>query len=255
MTTDNWIAANWPAPEHIMAGTTTRKGGFSEKPYDSFNLALHVGGDTDKVKRNREKLSRQLNLPARPVWLNQVHGCGVIDGERAVNTSADACFTDMSNIVCAVMTADCILLLMCNRSGTKVAAIHVGWRGLCRGIIANSVGKFNESHEVLLAWFGPRICAHHYQVQDDMRNTCLQSLSTAAESAFSPAGQGKWYADIEKLAKIELERLGILGIFTCDRCTYSEADVFYSYRRDGETGRMASLIWMTDKETGERRQK
>jgi len=246
MTTDNWIAANWPAPERITAGTTTRIGGFSEKPYDSFNLALHVGDDKDKVKQNREKLSRQLNLPAVPVWLNQVHGSRVIDGEHRDNTRADACFTPMSNIICAVMTADCIPLLMCNRSGTKVAAIHVGWRGLCRGIIANSVRIFDESHERLLAWFGPRICAHHYPVQDDMRNTCLQSLSMAAESAFSPAGKGKWFADIEELARTELKRLGVSAIFTSDRCTYCDADEFYSYRRDGETGRMASLIWITD---------
>ena len=244
MTIDNWVAANWPAPECITAGTTTRTGGMSKKPFDSFNLALHVGDDTDNVKYNREKLSRLLSLPAVPVWLDQEHGSRVIDGRHGDNTRADACFTCMSNIICAVMTADCIPLLMCNRSGTKVAAIHVGWRGLCRGIIANSVDKFNEDHERLLAWFGPRICARHYPVQDDMRTICLQSLSTAVESAFSPAGKGQWFADMEALATIELKRLGVSAIFTSDQCTYCEADEFYSYRRDGKTGRMASLIWI-----------
>jgi hypothetical protein len=246
MAADNWIAADWPAPAWISAGTTTRNGGFSDKPYDSFNLALHVGDDAIKVKRNREKLYQRLNLPADPVWLNQVHGCKVADGEQVTDAGTDGCFTRTADIVCAVMTADCIPLLMCNESGTRVAAIHVGWRGLCRGIIANSVVKFNETRERLLAWLGPSICAHHYPVQDDMRNICLQSLSTAAVSAFSPAGNGRWFADIEKLAKTELERLGVSAIYVSGRCTYSEADEFYSYRRDGKTGRMASLIWISD---------
>ena len=205
-----------------------------------------MGDDVITVKRNREKLYRNLHLPADPVWLNQVHGCRVVAGEQVTDTGADGSFTHTPDVVCAIMTADCIPLLMCNEPGTRVAAIHVGWRGLCRGIIANSVIKFRENNDRLLAWLGPSICAHHYPVQDDMRNICLQSLGTATVSAFSPAGNGRWFADIEKLVKMELERLGVSAVFSSCRCTHSEADKFYSYRRDGKTGRMASLIWISD---------
>ena len=245
---NNWLPANWPAPARVRAGTTTRIGGVSNAPYDSFNLALHVGDDLDKVRRNREQLVKLLDLPADPVWLKQQHGGNVINGDQQSGAGADACITGMANIVCAVITADCIPLLMCNRSGTQVAAIHAGWRGLCAGIIANSIAEFNESHERLLAWIGPHICARHYPVQAAMRNACLQSLSTASASAFSHAGNEQWFADLEKLARIELEQLGVTAIFTSGRCSYSEADTFYSYRRNNETGRMASLIWITSED-------
>lgn len=244
MTSDNWIAACWPAPDRVRAGTTTRNGGFSGKPYESFNLALHVGDDTHRVKANRDKLIRDLDLPSDPLWLTQVHGDSVIDASRGTGTAADACFTTATSIVCAVLTADCIPLLICNRSGTSVAAIHAGWRGLCRGIIANSIGKFSDNPDQLLAWLGPCISAAHYQVREDMRNTCIQTMGAEAASAFAPSGNGRWFADINTLAATELKRLGLTAIYNSNRCTYAEADVFYSYRRDGDTGRMASLIWM-----------
>lgn len=244
--TSSWIPANWPAPNRIRAGTTSRRGGVSGKPFDSFNLALHVGDDSDSVRHNREQLIRLLNLPSEPAWLKQVHSGVVTTGNGGMNTGADARVTDKINIVCGVMTADCIPLLMCNRSGTKIAAIHAGWRGICRGIIPNTVDRLGEQGDGLLAWIGPHICPEHYPVRDDMRNECLRSISITAESAFTDVGNGYWHADIEKLAKIELERLGVMKIYNYEGCTFCEPETFYSYRRDGDTGRMASLIWITD---------
>ena len=248
MATDNWIAANWPAPERIRAGTTTREGGVSTEPYDSFNLAAHVGDDLGHVDSNRSMLMRQLTLPTTPLWLKQEHGNSVIHapGAATAGTCADACYTSVTGVVCVVLTADCIPLLMCNRAGTLVAALHAGWRGICRGIIGNCVAQLNEHPDQLLAWVGPCICAAHYPVREDMRNACLQALGTAAGIAFTPAPQGGWFADIEKLAIMELKRLGMSAIYSSSHCTYAESDRFYSYRRDGRTGRMASLIWIAD---------
>lgn len=242
--TINWIPADWHAPSRVHAGTTTRRGGLSTSPYDSFNIALHVGDDHESVQRNREQLVNRLNLPSEPVWLKQVHGSAVTTGDNGTNTGADACITDKINVVCGVMTADCIPLLMCNDTGTKIAAIHVGWRGLCRGIVTNTVGQFDEHDVELMAWIGPHVCAQHYPVRDDMRTECIRSLGKTAESAFTDAGDGGWHADIEKLARIELERLGVVKIYTYKGCTYAEDETFYSYRRDHTTGRMASLIWI-----------
>lgn len=244
--TSNWIPADWPAPTRVRAGTTNRRGGFSNKPFDSFNLSLHVGDDSGSVQYNREQLIHRLNLPSEPVWLKQVHGGAVITGDNGINTDADAIITDKINVICGVMTADCIPLLMCNDIGTKVAAIHAGWRGLCRGIISNTIERFGEQGHELMAWIGPHICPKHYPVRDDMRNECLRFISGTAETAFTDAGNGYWHADIEKLARVELGRLGVTNIYNYDGCTFCEEESFYSYRRDGNTGRMASLIWISD---------
>ena len=170
-----------------------------------------------------------------------------------MNTCADASITDKVNVVCSVMTADCIPLLMCSKEGTRVAAIHAGWRGLCRGIVTNTVGLFGEPGGELLAWIGPHICPEHYPVREDMRNECLRSISRTADTAFTDAGNGYWHADIEKLARIELDRLGVTEVYSYNGCTCCEPETFYSYRRDGNTGRMASLIWISDEGRGVRK--
>ena len=239
-----WIAANWPALDHIHAGTTTRIGGASGIPYDSFNLADHVGDNQKNVSHNRKLLRNQLNLPAEPYWLQQVHGNRVIAAKIANSAEpADGIVTDQTNIVCTVLTADCLPLLLRNVHGTQIAAIHVGWRGFSKNIITNAIETFAENRENIIAWLGPCIGASHYEIDDEVRNACL-NICGAAEHAFNPGRDGHWFADLHRLAKYQLAHLGIENIYGGGYCTYGDANLFFSYRRDGITGRMASLIWM-----------
>jgi len=239
-----WIPADWPAPDHVHAGTTTRSGGASRAPYNALNLAEHVGDDQDRVDANRQHLRRFLDLPADPHWLRQVHGNDVINAcEAGRNTTADGSYTDTAGIVCAVLIADCLPLLLSDNRGTEIAAVHVGWRGFSKDIIGRVVAMFRAPPRALLAWLGPCIGANHYQVGDDVRLACLKQ-STRFESAFTAApGGGRWRADLEGLARRRLEDLGLGNISGGGHCTFAEKSLFYSYRRDGTTGRMASLIW------------
>lgn len=241
-----FIHANWPAPSHIKACVTTRSGGMSRAPYDSFNLAQHVGDDPQAVMHNRNILKQSLGLPAEPVWLEQVHGVAVVEAASPGDRRADAAFTDMKNIVCTVMTADCLPVLMCNVAGTKVAAAHAGWRGLHAGVIEATLRKFNEPAENLLAWLGPAIGPEAFEVGDEVRQAFVNDLPESAE-AFHPAKPGHWLADMYLLARLRLARVGVLAVYGGGLCTMSDSQRFYSYRRDGKTGRMASLIWMEEK--------
>lgn len=241
---DNWLPADWPAPAHVHAGTTTRKGGFSRNAYASFNLSERVGDDEHVVLRNRSLLRHELDLPAEPCWLQQVHGASVINiGAGNTPRPADGSYCDRAGQVCAILTADCLPLLLCNRSGTEIAAVHIGWRGLCANIVAHAVEKFTSHTKELLVWLGPAICARHYETGDEVRSACIELIENAA-SAFEPTRPGHWLTSLQQLAGLQLQQLGVENIYGGNHCTFSHPDCFYSYRRDGITGRCASLIWM-----------
>ena len=238
------IHPRWPAPAHVHAVSTTRKGGVSQKPYHSFNLATHVGDEDDAVKVNRQQLAGQLNLPAEPCWLEQVHGRVVIDAAVAVGSpSADASYSRQPEVVCAVMTADCLPVLFCDCRGEVVAAAHAGWRGLETGVLEATVAAMGVQADSILAWLGPAIGPAAFEVGSEVR-TAFVDRQTAAEAAFSLLDNGRWLADIYQLARLRLASVGVERLYGGGFCTFSDSNRFYSFRRESTTGRMASLIWM-----------
>ena len=240
---NNWITPTWQAPTNIYAAMTLRSGGFSVDEYDSFNLALHVGDDTDTVLKNRALLKQSLNLPSEPVWLTQTHSNKVVNAaETEPLTEADASYTDQAGIVCAVMTADCLSVLMCSNDGLEIAAIHAGWKGLQVGIISSTLEKFKNKD--VCVWLGAAISANCFEVGFDVYHAFVDK-NPAFTSAFRAKNSEKFLADIYHLAKIELAEQGVLNVSGGEYCTYSEVERFYSYRRTAKTGRMATLIWRT----------
>jgi polyphenol oxidase len=241
-----FIIPDWPAPANVRATVTTRSGGVSHAPYDSFNLATHVGDDPTAVRENRSRLRTALTLPAEPVWLKQVHGVAVVDAAQGgVEPEADGAFAAQPGTVCAVLTADCLPVLLCNRAGTKVAALHAGWRGLAGGVIEAGVEALSVPGSELLAWLGPAIGPEVFEVGPEVRAAFVQDDAQAAQ-AFRAAREGKYLADIYLLARLRLQRLGVTAVYGGGLCTVTDSARFYSYRRDGATGRMASLIWLAD---------
>lgn len=239
-----WLVPEWPAPPWVRACSTTRLGGVSEGMYASLNLAEHVGDDPSHVVQNRRRLIQALHLPAMPLWLQQVHGMVVVNAAAAKpGYEADASYVNRQGIVCAVLTADCLPLLLCDDGGTRVAAVHAGWRGLLNGIIENTVCALRRPGSQLLAWLGPAIGPKAFEVGDEVRAAFIAE-DPAAAVAFSPSPAGRWLADIYCLARQRLARVHVAMIYGEHWCTVSDATRFYSYRRDGVTGRMASLIWL-----------
>jgi YfiH family protein len=240
------ITPDWPAPATVRAAVTTRIGGVSHAPYDTFNLATHVGDDPAAVRENRKRLHASLVLPAEPVWLKQVHGVAVVDAAQGgAEPEADGAFAAQPGAVCAVLTADCLPVLLCNRAGTKVAALHAGWRGLAGGVIEAGVEALSVPGGELLAWLGPAIGPEAFEVGPEVRTAFIQHDAQAAQ-AFCVARAGKYLADICLLARLRLQRLGVTAVYGGGFCTVAERARFFSYRRDGATGRMASLIWLAD---------
>lgn len=236
------LRAEWPAPSHVRALTTLRGGGASLGPYAGFNLALHVGDEPARVSANRELLKTELGLPSEPYWLTQVHGAAAVEaGQWPALPEADACYSRQAGKVCVVMTADCLPILICDRDGACVCAIHAGWRGLLAGVVAAAVGRLPKTE--LLVWFGPAIGPRRFAVGSEVRAAFIDKSASLA-AAFKPSAAGRWLADIYRLAAIELRALGIDRLFGGEWCTVSDSERFYSYRRDGVTGRMASLIWL-----------
>jgi len=241
---NDWIVPDWPAPARVRALISTRNGGVSAAPFDTLNLATHVGDDPAAVARNRERLRRRARLPAEPHWLEQVHGCAVADLDgSAAPRCADASVTSTPGEVCAVLTADCLPVLLCNREGTRVAAAHAGWRGLAGGVIEATVDAVGAEGRSVLAWLGPAIGPAAFEVGDEVRAAFVAHDPDAA-TAFVPNGHGRWLADIYRLARRRLDARGVGFVGGGGYCTITEADRFFSYRRDGHTGRMASLIWI-----------
>ena len=242
MNTHDWIIPDWPAPSWIKAVSTTRVGGVSTGAYASLNLAEHVADDPLAVIENRRRLREHLALPTEPVWLHQVHGCGIIDADAAVPVAeADGAVSRTPGHVCAVMTADCLPVLLCDRAGTRVAAAHAGWRGLANGVIEAAVAALGVPGNSVLAWLGPAIGPQAFEVGAEVR-AAFVAHNPAAADAFTAHGE-RWHADLYRLAHQRLSALGITEIYGGGLCTYTDATRFYSYRRDGVTGRMATLIW------------
>ena len=240
------VLPTWPAPPNVKALTTARRGGVSAVPYDSLNLAEHVGDDAQAVRANRACLRKHLQLPSEPRWLRQVHGTGVIELAgigAADDLTADGSFTRCAGVVCTVLTADCLPILLCDRRGTMVGALHAGWRGLAAGIIEAGVERMDVPGASLLAWLGPAIGPAAFEVGDDVRAAFVRADADAAR-AFVLNARGRWLADLYQLARRRLERLDVTAVFGGEHCTATQADLFYSYRRDGATGRMASIIWL-----------
>lgn len=235
------LRPDWPAPPAVRALTTTRVGGVSRPPWDGFNLAAHVGDRPAHVARNRSLLRSRFGLPGDPAWLSQVHGTDVLEAGRG--GEADAVWTDVPGRVCAVLTADCLPVLFCADAGTCVAAAHAGWRGLAAGVLEATVAALPAEPAGLLAWLGPAIGPDAFEVGDEVRSAFV-GRDAGAAAAFRPAGAGRWLADLYALARLRLAAAGVTRVSGGGWCTFDDRDRFYSYRRDGITGRMASLVWL-----------
>lgn len=242
-----WLVPDWPAPANVHALMTTRAGGVSLPPYDSFNTASHVGDDPAAVAENR-RLLRQW-LPADPLWLNQVHGCNVVSECGDGIPDADASVAFAANTVRAILTADCLPVLFCDASGSAVAAAHAGWRGLAGGVLEVTVDAMRVPPESIMAWLGAAIGPEAFEVGDEVREIFVAQHPLTA-IAFRPALPGtldgaprKWLADLYALARIRLSACGVTQVYGGGFCTFSDSERFYSYRRKPQTGRMASLIW------------
>jgi len=238
------IVPQWPIPQGVAACSSTRIGGVSLSPYDSLNLGAHCGDNPEQVEENRKRLFAAGNLPSKPVWLEQVHGKDVLklSGGPYLSKRADASYSNTPGTVCAVMTADCLPVLFCNRAGTEVAAAHAGWRGLCEGVLEETVACFGDKPENIIAWLGPAIGPDAFEVGAEVREAFM-AKDPHADSAFVPRGE-KYLADIYQLARQRLANVGVENVYGGDHCTFSESETFFSYRRDNTTGRMASFIWL-----------
>jgi len=246
---DDWIQPEWPAVPRVRAVCTTRHGGISTGPYSSMNPADHVGDDPEAVRSNRRRLREVLQLPAAPCWLQQVHGTTVIDaaaaGARDATPVADAAWCSQPGVVCAVLTADCLPVLLCDTAGRHVAALHAGWRGLAAGVIEQTIEAMQQPGKRLLAWFGPAIGPGAYTVGDEVREIFLEH-DRQAEAAFQPGPGGSWMADLYRLARQRLADRDVTAVYGGRECSYTDAERFFSYRREAVTGRMATLIWLQD---------
>lgn len=262
---EGWIVPDWPAPARVRSLISSRSGGVSAAPYASFNVSDHVGDDPLAVIENRRRLAR--HLPAPPLWLKQVHGATVVDAAKTDRESvpvADAAVARQAGVVCAVMTADCLPVLLCDRSARVVAAVHAGWRGLQAGVLERTVSAVGVPGQQLLAYLGPAIGPQAFEVGEEVRRVFVAAHAVAAE-AFTPlsasdglggvsdrsvhpreAHQAKWLADIYLLARQAFGRVGVAALYGGGYCTVRDESRFFSYRRDGVTGRMASMIWLSD---------
>lgn len=262
----DFIVPDWPAPANVRALSTSRglpaadvvsagqplsavervAFGYSAAPYQALNLGNHVGDDPAAVSANRQLLADCADLPAAPLYLTQVHGIVVADCQQAyaADVVADAAVCRGVGPAALVMTADCLPVLFCDEDGTQVAAAHAGWRGLCDGVLEATLAHFASPAKVL-AWLGPAIGPQHFEVGAEVR-AAFVAKQAAAESCFVPTPTaGKYLADIYQLARLRLQAAGVQAIYGGNTCTYANPQQFFSYRRDGQTGRQASLIWLT----------
>lgn len=256
-----FVRPGWKVPAQVRAVTTTREGGVSEGPYASLNLANHVGDDSLRVETNRRRVAEALDLPCEPLWLQQVHGTAVVDAATAASAAvpdaalphpslgscaatADGAYVTRPGAVCAVLTADCVPVFLCRADGTGVALLHAGWRGLAAGIVEAGVRALGDANS-LTAWAGPGIGPKVFEIGADVKDQLATGLEDT-DSCFKPAGvPDRWYADLYGLIGLRLKRAGVERYgFDAGACTFTQADRFFSHRRDRVTGRMASLIWI-----------
>ena len=260
--TGEWeiIEPEWPAPKGVHSAFTLRTGGVSRSPYDSLNVGAHVGDVAAAVEENRRRVRERLGLPAEPAWLQQVHGVEVADLDAAAEARlspgaegasplafgfmrADAAVTPVSRRVCVIQVADCMPVLFAACDGSAVGAAHAGWRGLAGCVLEETVRRLGVPAHQLIAWLGPTIGQDHFEVGDEVR-AAFTSHDPDAASSFEANARGRWQCDLYTLARRRLIALGIRDIFGGGWCTYADADRFFSYRRDGQCGRMAALVWM-----------
>lgn len=238
------IIPDWPAPARVKAVSTTRQGGISQLPYASLNLAEHVGDEPADVVENRRRLAAALSLAHEPAWLEQVHGTTVVATETvSAPVAADAAWTREPSRPCVIMTADCLPVLLCDRAGTVVAAAHAGWRGLAAGVIGATVMPLATPPMELLAWLGPAIGPAAFEVGEEVREAFM-ALDGGNADCFRPSPAGRWLADLYGLARHQLQNLGVSGVYGGEFCTFNQPELFFSYRRQQCTGRMATLIWL-----------
>lgn len=243
----SWIPAEWPAPATVVAGTTHRVGGVSQRQYDSLNLAAHVGDDPLAVSENRRRFRRACGLPNEPLWLNQVHGTTVaLAGSPRLPAEADAMVAREAGRVCAILTADCLPVLLATLDGAGMAAAHAGWRGLGAGILEQTVAAMAAPAGQILAWLGPAISRTAFEVGPEVRQLFVSQTAAAAEY-FSLNERGRWQADLYGLATLRLRNCGVTRVYGGGRCTHAETGRFFSYRRDGQCGRMATFIFRRER--------
>ncbi|MBR9729429.1 peptidoglycan editing factor PgeF [Shewanella intestini] len=252
----------WPVPENVGLAFTDRFNGVSRAPFSSLNVGTHVGDDINLVAQNRQLLVKQLALPAEPIWLEQVHSTIVLNNPqpKTLPFTADGSYTNQAHIVCTVMTADCLPVVICNKAGTEVAAVHAGWRGLCHGIIEQALQMFNASPSQLMAYLGPAIGPQQFEVGAEVRQAfidkqpqaqvCFRPVTASNHTSFNHSLESspsllpqKYLANIYQLAQQRLTAMGVNDIYSSDECTVSNLD-FFSYRREQQTGRQATLVWL-----------
>ncbi len=237
------IQPDWPAPQSIVACSTTRSGGVSGAGFKSLNLATHVNDNAQQVAINRQRLVDYLKLPSEPQWLQQTHSIKVVDLDTESLRDGDAALTSIAGKVAVVLTADCLPVLFCNRQGSEVAAAHAGWKGLLNGVLEQTVIKMNSPAEHIMAWMGPAIGATQFEVGSEVRDAFIQH-EEEVESCFKESRQGHYLADLYAIAKLRLKKQGITSIYGGEFCTFTEKQRFFSYRREKITGRQASLIYI-----------
>ncbi|MEH6911059.1 MAG: peptidoglycan editing factor PgeF [Oceanicoccus sp.] len=244
------IYPDWPVPDNIVAFSSLRKGaGVSQFPYEQFNLAAHVGDDPDIVKSNRMILNQSCEGLDHITWLNQVHGTRVVTAGEENNPVADGCISSAPGVGCAVMTADCLPVILCDQYGQQIAAVHAGWRGLAAGVVEEAIAQFAADAADILVWLGPAIGPENFEVGEDVRQSFLDAASTTEKrkisSAFVKHGSKKnhFFSDLYQIARIRLNAMSVTKVYGGGLCTYADPDRFYSYRRDGVTGRMVTMIY------------
>jgi YfiH family protein len=246
MSAPDLILPDWPVPAGVRAAFTLRTHGVSRPPFDTFNVAAHVGDEPSAVAENRAALRASLELPAEPAWLEQVHGPRVVDLDRQTSLDslgrADASVSRTGGRICAIQVADCMPVLFAAADGSAVGAAHAGWRGLAGGVLEATVRAMNTPPGELLAWLGPAIGQAHFEVGEEVRAAFLAADAGAAQ-AFSSNERGRWQCDLHALAKRRLAAMGVARIHGGGWCTYADPTRFFSYRREGRCGRMAALIW------------
>lgn len=238
---DDWIIPDWPAPSHVRACVTTRGGGRSQEPFESFNLGDHVGDDPAVVTENRQRLHDA--LACRPAWMSQVHSNTAVEADPSACPVADASWTSAAGIACAVLTADCLPVLFCDMDGTRVAAAHAGWRGLAAGMLEATVAAMGGSGAQIMAWLGPAIGPNAFEVGVEVREAFVSQHPAAADAFVPSSNAGRYMADLYQLARIRLAACGVTAVFGGGFCTFSDPR-FYSYRCAARTGRFASLVWI-----------
>jgi YfiH family protein len=239
----NWIEAQWSAPHTVVAGTTLRHGGLSGGAYASFNLAAHVNDDPRNVAENRRIFRQQCNLPRNPSWIRQVHGIAVVtDSEPGSNPRADAIVSRREGAVCVVLTADCLPVVFASADGVEIAAAHAGWRGLLNGVLEATVKAMKTPPADIVAWLGPAISQGAFEVGHEVRDAFVACDADSARH-FLPNSRERWQADLRGLARRRLASVGIDAVGDSERCTFKEKDAYFSYRREGECGRMATFVF------------